>query len=552
MAVGTVLRFRGLGQQSFWYDEVATIDVIDGTFRHVFSAVQASESTPPLYYALAYVWRHVFGLSEAGVRSFSALVGTVAIPFVWLAGRELGSRRGGLVAAALVAVNPMLIWYSQESRAYSLVVALTAASLWLMLRALRVGGRRSLFAWTVSGMLLLLTHYFAVFVVVAEAGVLLWKMSDRRRLVAAAIVPIALTGLALVPLARAQERDGRTSWISSSPLGGRLHDVLHELLTANAGLISSNSTSPHGPWGKLGLIAIIAAVVLLVARPLERRLGRSALPLLIGLGSLLIPLALVVVHLDYFKDRNLIAAWIPLSLVLGLVVTGTRVRWLGLTAAAAIVLAGVVVDNEVVNDVYMQRTSWRQALTVLGTPNTTRAVVINPAYSAVILDAYGQGVGPMVPGIPVREIDVIQLTGYNPPVVPTPPGVHLIAHQQVQYVAVYRYATNRPVTYTKAQVDAASGQLFLEISVPDQRWFAAYARFVAQLRGDASAGAGAAALAQLRAAPAAAAALGSPPADIPPTARRLPDRARLAASAAARYADARSAANRVALLDAVK
>ena len=51
--------------------------------------------------------------------------------------RELPSRRAGLIAAALVAVNPMLIWYSQEARSYALLVFFCAVSLLFFVRALR-------------------------------------------------------------------------------------------------------------------------------------------------------------------------------------------------------------------------------------------------------------------------------------------------------------------------------------------------------------------------------------------------------------------------------
>jgi hypothetical protein len=53
------------------------------------------------------------------------------VPVVYLIGLELRGRRAGLMAAALAAVNPMLLWYSQEARAYSLLALLCAVSLLL-------------------------------------------------------------------------------------------------------------------------------------------------------------------------------------------------------------------------------------------------------------------------------------------------------------------------------------------------------------------------------------------------------------------------------------
>ncbi len=133
-------------------------------------AVGFSESTPPLYYALAWVWAQAAGTGEFGLRSLSALAGVATVPVAYLIAVELRGRRAGLMAAALVAVNPMLLWYAQEARAYSLLTLLCAVSLLYCARALRYGRRRDLTLWGVASALALATHYFALFLVVPEVG----------------------------------------------------------------------------------------------------------------------------------------------------------------------------------------------------------------------------------------------------------------------------------------------------------------------------------------------------------------------------------------------
>ena len=76
-----------------------------------------SESAPPLYYVLGWLWVQVAGTGEFGLRSLSALAGIATVPVAYLLGLELRGRRAGILAAALVAVNPMLVWYSQEAGA---------------------------------------------------------------------------------------------------------------------------------------------------------------------------------------------------------------------------------------------------------------------------------------------------------------------------------------------------------------------------------------------------------------------------------------------------
>src|SRR6478672_2295135 len=135
-ALGIAIRFSTVGLQSYHHDEVVTAArVLPGSFGHLLHEIRASESTPPLYYVLAWAWSKLFGTGEAGLRSLSALFGAITIPLAYLIGREVWDRRAGLITTAMVAVNPMLIWYSQEARAYSLLVLLCAASLLFFLRA---------------------------------------------------------------------------------------------------------------------------------------------------------------------------------------------------------------------------------------------------------------------------------------------------------------------------------------------------------------------------------------------------------------------------------
>jgi len=136
--LGGGLRFATLGLQSYRYDEAVTaIRVLHSSLFDTLSAVPNSESSPPLYYAVAWLWSRLFGIGEVGLRSLSALAGTASIIVIYLAASTLTTRRVGLIAAAIVAVNPFLIWFSQDARAYSLVFLLTCLSFLFFARALR-------------------------------------------------------------------------------------------------------------------------------------------------------------------------------------------------------------------------------------------------------------------------------------------------------------------------------------------------------------------------------------------------------------------------------
>jgi uncharacterized membrane protein len=220
--LAAALRFWRIGHQSYWLDEVFTVNLVNEDLWGMLKGVRETESTPHLYYALAWLWEKVAGDGEGALRSLSALFGIATVPVAYLAARELFKPAAALVAAALVAVNPWFVWYSQEARSYALLMLVGAASLVFFLRALRSESRRDLALWALFSSLAVLTHYFAAFLVGAEALWLLWIMRERA---VAAAGALAVVGLALVPLAISQRGEGHTAFIEDIALGTRIVDL---------------------------------------------------------------------------------------------------------------------------------------------------------------------------------------------------------------------------------------------------------------------------------------------------------------------------------------
>ena len=73
--LAAVLRFYRLGHQGFWFDEANTALLVHFSPGKMLGLIPQTESTPPLYYCVAWVWARVFGYSEAPLRSLSALCG---------------------------------------------------------------------------------------------------------------------------------------------------------------------------------------------------------------------------------------------------------------------------------------------------------------------------------------------------------------------------------------------------------------------------------------------------------------------------------------------
>ena len=317
--LAAALRFATLGLQSYHHDEIVTASRIlrDG-FWHAMDAVGFSESAPPLYYAMAWLWTQVTGTGEVGLRSVSAVAGVATVPVAYLLGAELSRRRAGIVAAALVAVNPMLIWYSQEARAYALFVLLTAISLLYFVRALDRGRRRDSIAWGIASALALGTHYFAAFPIAAEA---LWLLRRRGRATGGAFPGlwiVGAAGLLLAPLVVHQASFAHAEWISNFSLGHRLWETgLTFALGETGDIIAQARASAAGgrsrPDRDRGALA----------RLRSRRSPASAAPLASrwrwprSPSSVPVVIGLLDSSKDYVLARNLLPALVPLLVAAG-------------------------------------------------------------------------------------------------------------------------------------------------------------------------------------------------------------------------------------------
>src|SRR5579875_1928748 len=99
--VAAALRFATIAHQSYWLDEAQAAHELGLSFGSMLHAWSSPEWNPPLYLIVAWPWARVFGTGEAGLRALSALLGVGLVPLLYLCGRELASRRAGVVAASL-------------------------------------------------------------------------------------------------------------------------------------------------------------------------------------------------------------------------------------------------------------------------------------------------------------------------------------------------------------------------------------------------------------------------------------------------------------------
>ena len=484
---GAALRFATLDLQSLWYDEAVTAQLLQMDLSGLVRAIPDSESTPPLYYLLGWLWTHVFGTGEVGLRSLSALVGTAAIPVVWALGRRIGGEPAGLVAAAIVAVNPMLVWFSQEARAYALLVLLAALAALLWLRALERPTPGRAVAWGIVAGLAVATHYYAIFLVGPMASWLALRLPGARTR-GAALAPLGLALVALAPLALSQRANDSASFIRDSALATRIIQVPKQMLV---GYDSPAET----------LLAVLSGVVLLVAlgglwrmlaggddpaaragaeagrgadaggraeagHTAEAGRGRGdgiALAALVA-AALVLPALAALAGEDHLITRNLLAVS-PLGAALagaGLAHAARAWPSVGPAAIASGFVLGVATVVGVAIDPRSQRDDWRGAVAALDTAPEERLIAASPGSALAPLRYYLPDARLLTdPAILTREIDYVAMAERSPGERPKPPrpaappqvdGFELAAGVRGETFTVLRIRADEPAPIAPSTV----------------------------------------------------------------------------------------------------
>jgi mannosyltransferase len=411
--LAAILRFYRIGHQGFWFDEGNTALLVHFSPGKMLGLIPQTESTPPLYYCVAWVWARLFGYGETGLRSLSAVCGVLVVPVAYGAGAKLISRRAGLIAAALSACSPLLIWYSQEARSYEMLVFLSSVSLLAFAYALEDPTSRRVAAWVVASALALATHYYAILAVVPEAAWLLWVHRSRRP-VQVGVGIVGLCGLALIPLAIGQSGTGNASWIAKAPLGRRLGQVVPQFASGFDG-------PAHSVLEPLAIAMLVLAAVLVFTRS-EAGPRRGALIAGgIALAGLVLNLLLIAGGVDNLITRNVLAIWTPAALFVSGGLAAARARRVGLVAAGVLCAIGVATAVGVAFDRNLQRPDWRVVARALGTRPASvvaggatapeRAILIQHYRDLLPLSLYVPGLHFMGRGgATVSELDVVSFT----------------------------------------------------------------------------------------------------------------------------------------------
>jgi hypothetical protein len=124
--VGFILRARQyLANRSLWLDEaMLTNNILGRGFGGLFQQLDNNQGAPIGFLLLQKFLTLILGTSEYALRLLPLLAGLVSLTLMFLLMRKVAKPIAGLIALALFAVSPPLVYYASEVKQYSSDVAI--------------------------------------------------------------------------------------------------------------------------------------------------------------------------------------------------------------------------------------------------------------------------------------------------------------------------------------------------------------------------------------------------------------------------------------------
>ncbi len=311
VATGAAIRLFRLDRQSFWYDEAVSARIAAAPFWDILSGRERDLGNPPLHHLLLNLWSQVFGLGDAALRSLSAAASIAAIPAVHAVARRLAGERAALIAAGVMALAPIHVYFAQETRTYAIVTLLVVLNVLMLLRAEEKPERVGRWiAYAASIFLCAYAHYFAFFFLTGQlAYVALTHGRDRAVLLPWIGSVVGGAGLYLVWIPSFLAQVSTTGNLSRSADSWLLHGMGTPLVfSVGTTLLWKDTVSvPRILAAAVALVAFGAAF-LAGCWHLRVRRKRLALLLLWLLSPIALPLLISVALFPFYNVRYAVIA----------------------------------------------------------------------------------------------------------------------------------------------------------------------------------------------------------------------------------------------------
>ncbi|QQO09457.1 glycosyltransferase family 39 protein [Breznakiella homolactica] len=165
--IGFALRINGFVRHSGWSDELYSA-TIAGNPTLPFIETFTDPGNPPFYFILLRAWFMLFGWTEVSGTLLSVLLGTAAIPVLYILVKKYFGRNTAILAAFLMAISGFAVDYSQEMRAYILKIFLVPVITYFFLEFINRQSLKDLILYSILCILIVNAHYYGILLVMAN------------------------------------------------------------------------------------------------------------------------------------------------------------------------------------------------------------------------------------------------------------------------------------------------------------------------------------------------------------------------------------------------
>jgi hypothetical protein len=161
------LRINGYVRHSGWADEIYSAAWASNP-NFPFLATFSDHGNPPFYFILLRYWFKLFGWSEEAGTMLSVVLGTFAIPTLYIFVKRNFGGGTALLAAFFMAASGFAVGYSHEMRAYILLIFLLPLAAQLFLDFLHRKSLKNMMLYIFPSLFLANTHYYGILFIMAN------------------------------------------------------------------------------------------------------------------------------------------------------------------------------------------------------------------------------------------------------------------------------------------------------------------------------------------------------------------------------------------------
>lgn len=165
--LNVILKILFLGSNPYSFDEIISVKDTLLEFGHIKHEAEW-DNNPPFYYYCLWIWHAILPIGEFNSRLLSVVFVALAIGLIFIFTKRYFDQTLAVFVTIYLTLSNFLHFYSQEARAYSLVILLAISSTIFYFKCIEKSKISDLIWISLLNFLLIYTHYISALIVVVQ------------------------------------------------------------------------------------------------------------------------------------------------------------------------------------------------------------------------------------------------------------------------------------------------------------------------------------------------------------------------------------------------